>query len=211
MLTRREWLALAGAGILMRGAHPAEATPSKACYSLASGGVHCVAGFVDTPEMPAQPCRSLTWATCLAYLLRGYGADLDLPSVLARFGQGGDCAPSSDHAARLSAASGGWRDDRGREFLVSVSELPQLSLKGTTSEAVEAAMTRLGRQPLLCGAAGHTTVITEITTIQGLIGGRRIKGITVRDPWAGAQSLRPLTTEELTTPFYVFALSVRVL
>lgn len=209
-MKRRKFLALAGAGVAFAATRARAVQSSRACYSEHKAKTVCVSGFVDTPEITQIDCPELGWAACLHYMLTGYGADLTLDAVLARFGQDRTCR-ASDDAARLRAAAGAWRDDRGRRFLVEVTDLPSLHETYPDPWDVQQVTDRLGRQPVLCGAAGHTTLITEIRTGEGAMVSFKLEDITVRDPWRGAANLRALTAAERTAPFYVLALSVRAL
>ncbi|OSP53519.1 hypothetical protein [Pseudoruegeria sp. SK021] len=222
-MTRREWLALALSGAVVSqplrwapgpvhasalgGAAQAGAAASQACFRL-DGVVHCSAGFPVTPVMPPAPCSGMAWASCLAYLLRGYGADLDHRSVVARYGQGDGCG--GGQAPALAAAAGQWHDDQGRGFLVQITELPALDAAGSDPAAIPAVLARLKRQPLICGAAAHPTVLTEVRTATSRGGAVRMVRADVRDPLAEGRT-RPLSAAELQVPFYVLAVSVRVL
>lgn len=160
-------------------------------------------GFSRTPEIAPLECQSHAWAACLAYMLSGYGADLTTDDVLAHFDARGGCRPS-DEPAMLMAASGLWSDGRHRRFLVNPERLPSLQ----TDDGLARAADRLTRQPLLCGVAGHTTIITEIVRAEGPMIGRKLEQVSVRDPLR-RPSLRHLGEAALSEPFWIIALSIR--
>jgi hypothetical protein len=211
-VNRRKFLAAAGVTTaLTLAAAPLRAvTASQGCFRGAAGTVRCVSGFAGVPAMPPQPCRSLCWASCLAYMLQGYGAAIDLPDVLARYDLDGACRPHDDRR-RLLRAAGTWTDTRGRPFLVQVTDLASLHGRHPLATGAGATLDRLARQPLLCGAAGHTTLITEIETTDGAVTWLRRERITVADPYAATPPVRDLTEDELAQPFWVLGLSLRAL
>ena len=174
--------------------------------------MRCTVGFPETPPMPLQPCRSQCWATCLAYLMQGFGADVTVTDLLIRAG-GQGCA-AHDPAAelvRLHAVAGSWRDRSGRAFLLGLSPLGTLHERHPSDTRFPALLDRLSRQPLLCGAAGHTTVVTEITTFSAVPATYRRDAVTVLDPWPPTAGVRSLTEAELARPAYVLGVSLRPL
>lgn len=160
--------------------------------------------------MAPVSCPSLAWAGCLAYLLQGFGADVGLRDVLDRAGQQMLCAPGNDRA-RLLHANGQWQDRQGRAFSLDVSALPSLHDTYLSEAVVQGVVHRIARQPMLCGAAGHTTLITEISTDQGTMVGVKLNSVTVRDPVTAQGGLRKLSDRERGQPFYVLGVNIRSL
>ncbi|PWR01485.1 hypothetical protein DKT77_15180 [Meridianimarinicoccus roseus] len=213
-MERRACLAaLVGGGLLAAGL-PARRSGAgqagKGCYRLGQGGVRCATGFVDTPDLPSAACRSHAWAACLAYVMRGFGARVELADLLARAG-GAGCAPHDPRSdpARLHAMAGHWQDREGRRFLLGLAPLGSLHETHPDPEIFSRLLDRLSRQPLLCGAAGHTTVVTEITTRSPQPGNPWREAVTVRDPWPPGAGLRPLTDRELARPSWVLGVTLR--
>lgn len=196
-----------GAAALLR---PAEAGPAGGCFSLDGHTVACSHGFPDPPPIPAQPCRALCWATSLAYMLQGYGAEIGTLDVLGRYGLAPACQKRDDRASLLRAA-GQWRDTRGRDFLVRTTELASLHRRYASGQGIDDVLSRVARQPILCGAAGHTTVVTEVQVAHTALSGLRRDRVTVVDPYAPNARCRDLSFEELRRPFYMIALSIRAL
>jgi len=216
---RRRLIAALGAGVLggvAAGPFPARgAEVLRGCYGE-PGRIVCTTGFARTPEIAVQPCRAHAWATCLSYLLAGFGARLDPAAILARRGLAPGCTvparPDADAGyAHLAASAGRWRDAENRAFLLKITELADFSPRYSRGPAFADLLARLGRQPVLCGAAGHATVVTEITTQASLGGWVRRDAVTVRDPYAPSHGLRRLTAAELAQPSYVVGISIRPL
>lgn len=216
---RRRVIAALGAGVLgsvaagPRRARGAEVL--RGCYGD-PGRIVCTTGFARTPEIAVQPCRAHAWATCLSYLLAGFGARLDPAAILARQGSASGCIdparPDADAGyAHIAASAGHWRDAGNRAFLLTVTDLADVSPRYARGPAFADLLARLGRQPVLCGAAGHATVVTEITTQASIGGWVRRGAVTVRDPYAPSHGLRRLTAAELAQPSYVVGISIRPL
>lgn len=176
-----------------------------------SGAAACRVGFSSTPPLAVDPCRGRAWAVALAYVLRGYGAQVDPGDLLTRAGLPPDGCPEHDPAREellLHAMAGTWTDRAGQGFLLGLAPLPSLHEAMPRDPDFPRLLTRLARQPLLCGAAGHATVMTALTTEPGLAGTVRRETITVRDPFAPSGGLRLLTDAELSRPFWVLGVSV---
>lgn len=205
--------ALAGAGVLAAGLPVGPVLAGqvgKGCYRLGQGGVRCTTGFVNTPELPSEPCRSQAWAVCLAYLIQGFGADVTAADLLARAGgQGCERHDPDTELARLHAMSGHWKDRDGRGFLLGLAPLGSLHETHPASDDFPRLLDRLTRQPLLCGSAGHATVITEITTRSPQPGNPWREGVVVRDPYPPTDGLRALTEDELKRPSWVLGVTMR--
>ena len=75
----------------------------------------------------------------------------------------------------------------------------------------DALITTLQRRPVLTGAAGHTTIVTEIVTLWDGFGRRWRDRVRVLDPFAATHGLRELTEAELAAPSYVIAVTIRPL
>ncbi|MGS4946956.1 hypothetical protein ACVDG3_15875 [Meridianimarinicoccus sp. RP-17] len=171
----------------------------------------CRVGFSSTPPLATDPCRGRAWAMALAYMLRGYGARVDPGDLLIRAGLPPDGCPDHDtdrEEALLHAMAGTWTDRAGQGFLLGLAPLPSLHEAMPRDPEFPRLLTRLARQPLLCGAAGHATVMTALTTVPGLAGTVRRDTISVRDPHAPTGGLRLLTDAELSRPFWVLGVSV---
>jgi len=176
-----------------------------------SAAAACSVGFSSTPPLTVDPCRGRAWAVALAYMLRGYGAEVSAGAVMARAGLSPAACPPHDpdrEQTRLHAAAGTWTDSAGQSFLLGLAPLPSLHEAMPTDPEFPRLLDRLARQPLLCGAAGHATVVTALTTVPGLAGTVRRDTITVRDPYAPTGGLRLLTEAELSRPFWVLGVSV---
>lgn len=186
----------------------ARAQSARACYRVHEAQVRCAAGFSETPDIETVACKELSWAACLAYLMRGYGAKMTVERVLDHFGMSADCRPHRDDYM-LRGAEGMWHDAAGRRFLVSMHERASLHERYPTGNGFTEALVSLARRPLLCGAAGYTTLITEVTTVEGTMTHLKCERITVRDPWQQASSLRALDPRELRDPFYVLEMTLR--
>lgn len=174
-------------------------------------GASCRVGFTSTPPLTLDPCRGRAWAVALAYMLRGYGAQVGPDDLLQRAGMDHDACPPHDPArepALLHDMVGTWTDRAGQSFLLGLAPLPSLHDVMPRDPDFPRLLTRLARQPLLCGAAGHATVITALTTVPGLAGTVRRETVTVRDPHAPTGGLRLLTADELSRPFWVLGVSV---
>jgi len=199
--------ALAGLGLVVPGAVGAM-TSGRGCYEGSDRLMRCGFGFAELPPIPAQPCRHLCWATCVAYLLRGYGAHVTEADVLARHGLGAACRPQRDEA-RIAGSSGAWTDRQGRAFFLSIEQLAGIGTYPVEEGPFLDLLRRLERQPVLCGAAGHTTVLAEISSAHDRFGRIWREGARVLDPYAPVRGMRALTEEELRRPAYVFGLSIR--
>ena len=171
----------------------------------------CRVGFTSTPPLTLDPCRGRAWAVALAYVLRGYGAQVAPGDLMIRAGLAADACPNHDPArepALLHATVGTWTDRVGQSFLLGLAPLPSLHEAMPLDPDFPRLLARLARQPLLCGAAGHATVMTALTTAPGLAGTLHRDTITVRDPYAATGGLRLLTADELSSPFWVLGVSV---
>lgn len=217
-MNRRAMLA-AFAGVMSAGLLPARAGAAMAddpviretgCLPRGDAAA-CRVGFTSTPPLALDACRGRAWAVALAYVLRGYGAQVAPGDLMARAGLDADACPGHDPArepALLHATVGTWTDRDGQSFLLGLSPLPSLHEALPLHPDFPRLLTRLARQPLLCGAAGHATVMTALTTVPGLAGTVRRDTITVRDPYAETGGLRLLTPDELSRPFWVLGVSV---
>jgi hypothetical protein len=170
--------------------------------------VRCAAGFSETPDIESVECRDLAWAACLAYLMRGYGAHMSVDDVLAHFGLQDDCMPRRDDYM-LQGSEGMWTDASGRRFLVNMQKKPSLHEEYPSDNGIVDVLESLSRRPLLCGAAGHTTLITEVTTVEGSLTKLKRERVLVRDPWKQRSNLRELEDGELRQPFFVFEMTLR--
>lgn len=176
-----------------------------------SDAAACRVGFSSTPPLAVDPCRGRAWAVALAYMLRGYGAAVTPGDLMTRAGYLPDACPLHDPTREkglLHAAAGTWTDRAGQSFLLGLAPLPSLHEAMPRDPEFPRLLARLARQPLLCGAAGHATVMTALTTVPGLAGTVRRDTITVRDPFAPTGGLRLLTADELSRPFWVLGVSV---
>jgi len=217
-MDRRMMLA-AFAGAVSAGLLPARAagtvidaavTRENGCLPR-SDAASCRVGFSSTPPLAVDPCRGRAWAMALAYVLRGYGATVSPEDLLARAGLEVDGCPAHDPAREetlLHTMAGTWTDRRRQDFLLGLAPLPSLHEAMPRHPDFPRLLTRLARQPLLCGAAGHATVMTALTTVPGLAGTVRRDTITVRDPYAPTGGLRLLSGHELSRPFWVLGVSV---
>ncbi len=142
-------------------------------------------GFPDAPFIEPQPCRSLCWANCLAYVLAGYGARMSVASVLYRMGAPERCS-ARDDAAILMGAAGQWVDDVGRSFLVRVNRLPDLQAASATAEQFEPIVHALSRRPLIVGVPGHSRVLVDMVYVDAPMIWMRQDALTFRDPWTGS-------------------------
>lgn len=212
MVDRRNFLTLALGTAAAATLAPNTARAGLACYPVHSAKSRCVAGLTGTPSIADQPCRSLTWATCLGYILSGYGANIHPRAILDRYKTDDRCeTDTADSPARLMAAAGIWRDKYGRRFAVQTERLPDFAAGYLPMDKARRIITRLSRQPLLCGAAGHTTLLTEFAYDDSSITKLKITQAQVRDPWTETENLRALSPRELETPSYLVALSIRPL
>jgi hypothetical protein len=176
-----------------------------------SDAAACRVGFSSTPPLAVDPCRGRAWAVALAYMLRGYGAQVGAADLLARAALDPGACPGHDpqrEEVLLHAMAGTWTDRAGQDFLLGLAPLPSLHEAMPRDPEFPRLLTRLARQPLLCGAAGHATVMTALTTVPGLAGTVRRDTITVRDPYTPTGGLRLLTDAELARPFWVLGVSV---
>lgn len=211
-MNRRHFLSCAGGLGLAAALAPAPSQAAVSCVSVHSAKSRCVAGIRTTPPIDPQPCRALTWATCLAYMLRGYGAEMSEETVLSRYDADGTCAASEGASlGNLMRAAGTWRDDFGRRFLVRTERLPDLAAGYLPRSDAQKIIARLSRQPVLCGAAGHATLLTELVLHDSTVLRLNVIEAQVRDPWTDQPNLRQLSSDELKGPSYLIALSVRPL
>lgn len=211
-MDRRQFLSSAGGLGLVAALVPKPVDAAVSCFSVHNAKVRCTAGIPQSPPIAAQPCRALTWATCLTYMLQGYGANISEGTVLDRYASDGACTdPTGDDTALLMGAAGTWSDDYGRRFLVLTRRLPDLSAGHLSADDARLIISRLARQPVLCGAAGHTTLLTELVYDDSMITRLKVTEATVRDPWTETPQLRPLTDKELSKPFSMVSLSIRAL
>jgi len=213
MMRRRECLAaLAGGVSLAATGFANEVHAGQTCERLGQGGARCMRGFAETPELELQPCRSLAWATCLAYVLRGYGADMDTEAVLRQTETTGCSSHKIDPKAdlhRFYRLAGRWHDRLGRPFMLAVENLGSVHELNPRNDEYQAMLDRLVMRPLLSGAAGHATVITQITTRTPQPGNHWREEVIVRDPCPPTNGLRALTEDELKDPAYVIGINVR--
>ncbi|MEM8958393.1 MAG: hypothetical protein AAGC86_11320 [Pseudomonadota bacterium] len=211
-MDRRQFLSTAGGLGLVAALAPKPVDAAVSCFSVHNAKLRCTAGLLQSPPIAAQPCRALTWATCLSYMLQGYGANISERTVLDRYGKDGACTdPIGDETALLMGAAGTWRDDYGRRFLVLTRRLPDVSAGHLPVDDGRLIISRLARQPILCGAAGHTTLLTELVYDDSMITRLKVTEATVRDPWSETPQLRPLNDTELSKPFSMVSLSIRPL
>jgi len=191
---------------------PLQAQARLSCYPIHNAKNRCVAGLTNTPPIDPQPCRELSWASCLCYMLSGYGANICNRSILARYGESETCGPArQSDASRLMGAAGIWKDNYARRFLIQTERLPDLHLGEMSLDKAQVLISRITRQPILCGSAGHTTLLTEISYVDGLLSRLQIRSAKVRDPWTSSENLRALSEDELETPAYLIGLSIRAL
>lgn len=211
-MDRRKFLTRLGSAGAVVVSQSGPAAAGMACVEEHSAKNRCTAGVSSIPPVPIQPCRSLSWASCLRYILEGYGARIEEAAILDRYGvyETCDLNPISD-AQRLMAAAGTWYDMLGRGFSVQTDRLPNFAGGYLPRAGAERIFKRLARQPLLSGAAGHTVLLTEVTFVDGPITEVQIQRAKVRDPWVKTRNLRPLTIAELAEPSYLIGLSIRPL
>ena len=211
-MDRRQFLGGTGGLALAAALLPRSAAAAVSCFSVHNAKLRCTAGIRATPPIDPQPCRALTWASCISYMLRGYGANITDRSVLDRYGLDTTCTErSGDDAARLMAAAGTWQDDYGRRFLVLTRRLPTLTDGHMTLDSARPIITRLTRQPILCSSGAHSMLLTELVYDDSMITQLKVTEATVRDPWTETPQLRALTDRELATPVSLVSLSIRAL
>lgn len=208
MMERRDFLrrALAGAVALAAAPDAVQAAIAHGCYAPKHDRVRCTVGVQDAPYIEPQACRAICWANALAYVLRGWGMNLSVASVVHRLEVPGDCR-ARDDAAILTAASGIWSDDTGRTFTVQVRRLPDLEHGSYTTEQFVPWVRALERGPLIVGTPGHSRVLTAMTYTDMPMVLMRQEELTLRDPWTGTPNLLHLPVAE--TPERMFVLSVR--
>ncbi|MCA8878875.1 MAG: hypothetical protein KDA73_02745 [Rhodobacteraceae bacterium] len=206
-MRRRRFLAGIGAMAAAAGSG-SPLSAARGCHRLEGSAVICTVGFAQTPEIPPEPCRANCWAACLSYLMRAAGARVDTGNILARQGMPDGCRPGDDFAL-LRGTSGGWSDRSGRRFRVDVAELAPIIGQAPDDPALSGLLDGLARRPVLCGAAGHTTVLTQITTLDDPVTGFRREQVLVRDPFVATHGLRRLSDAELAESSYALAVTIR--
>ncbi|MCA8884147.1 MAG: hypothetical protein KDA50_10460 [Rhodobacteraceae bacterium] len=204
-MRRRFFLQCGIAGALSRAAGAAPV----GCYEEDRGGRICSIGPGTVPPVDIAACAGHCWSIGLAYLLRGYGADVSARSLRDFAGQGNDCALADDYT-RLKRCGGRWHDARGRAFTLSLNDLPSLDIRLPEGADIARLTQALSRGPLLCGAAGHTTVISEVLVWDHPTWGVRWEEIKVLDPMVPGPA-RALSTKEREDPFYVLQAEIMAL
>lgn len=158
-------------------------------------------GRSKLPKLAGAACASQSWSVALSYLLHGYGADVTATDLRTFSGQGVRCMPLDDYR-QLKACRGRWTDAQGRAFSLTLNDLPSLDDPLPEGDVIARISQALTRSPLLCGAAGHTTLVSEIVLWDHPTWGLRWHEVRVLDPMAPGRP-RALTERELARPFFM--------
>lgn len=147
-------------------------------------------------------CEQWCWAASIQAVFGLHGFDVDQRAIVERlFGQL-ICRPASN-ADMFNAVNGNWIDANGRQFSAQSQLLWDPSIGMADPGVFQVVYTDLyeGR-PLLCGAAGHATVVTAIRywPTQPV---PRVIGVTVRDPWPYSPNRRVLNPNEMANTAYL--------
>lgn len=183
-----------------------QAARSFSCVLPQAGGRRCQIGFPAAPQIAAQPCQADCWANAIAYVLRGFGADIGVGEVFARLGRAAACRPGQDRAL-IQSAAGLWQDRQGRRFYLRVDPLPDLA-PGMGGADLAPLVEALTRTPLIVGTPGHSRVLTEMRYSEGP-GAADGDQLVLRDPWAGSPNRQTLALTALPAPFFALRLGVR--
>lgn len=198
------------ASVLASGTARAAQAVGHGCFNEKPGQVRCQVGFPSAPYIEPQACRSVCWANCVAYILRGYGAKISIETVVQRLETPGDCRLRDD-ASIIMGAGGLWRDDTGRAFLVSVERYGDIQQGSFTIAEFEPLVHALARRPVIVGEAGHSMILTQMTYVDAPMVMMRHDRLTLRDPWMGTPNLRKLGYEDAPEKLFAIGLNVRKL
>lgn len=173
-----------------------------------TNGVRCQVGFPNAPFIEPQPCRSLCWASSLAYTLQGFGMRMSVDSVLHRMETSDRCTRRDDGAILMGAA-GHWIDDTGRVFLVKANRLPDIHPGSFEFDEFQPLVDALRRRPLIVGVPGHTRVLIDMLYIDAPMVHMRQDLMTFRDPWSNTPNRVTETFDAAPERMFVIGLDVR--
>lgn len=197
MIGRRAFLA----GAAVAAAAPAAAEIACTDFSgpAPAGLQRCVVGIPSVRVLGAgQECRNWCWAAGIQSLFAtaGYVIRDQRRIVAVLFGRGDICASASG-AQIVGTIARDWQADDGRWFRAAALPLMDLSLNLWRPDVAQIVSNDLAAgYPLINGAVGHATVMTEMTYLRDHRGNGMVESITVLDPWVplGQPALRRLLT-----------------
>jgi hypothetical protein len=202
-LHRRQLLTGLGAAVAVAGLSRAE----LACQPYDSDWTVCQAGLRFSPEVRTaqQECEYWCWAACIEAIFAIRGYTVSQAAIVERVYADPVCAPAEGQTI-ASAASGAWRDAKGKTFSAGAEVLidGNTGLWRADSAAVADAELTAGR-PLIVGTAGHAVLLTAVTYAHDTQGNYQILEMVVRDPWPTSPNRRTLSQMEAQQMYFLAA------
>ena len=186
---------------------PAVRANTRCSAADAQGYQQCVSGIeLGRMETVRQRCNDWCWAACIQAVFSLQGRETAQEWAVEKIFGSSKCRPDGDGATPaqiIRAINGEWIDQYGFKFQAGAQALPDAALIVSTSVpgqggslATDAAtqlffndgakqlVSDLERgNPLIIGAVGHATVLTEANYVKHRSGSIRLTELIVRDPW----------------------------
>ena len=145
------------------------------------------------------------WAACIQNVFAFYGYDVAQEDVVTKV-FGSEICQGGRLGDIIAAIDGEWIDAYGRSFRAQAKDMPGIGsqLLNPDGSGVKALIQELADgHPLINGAVGHATVLTEVTYAQEKYFNPVIEKVVVRDPWYDGPDYRVLRIEEIVGYFVV--------
>ena len=201
MISRRK-LIVAGAAALCV---PHAARSAVQCTPFDARGIqYCQAGvYIRNFVTAQQRCQNWCWAACIEAIFHQHGYVVPQQAIVARIYPDLSCR-SATGPQIIRALSGYWIDQHGHRFRAWGEPIIDLH-HGIWSPVAASIVARelAANNPLINGAVGHATMISEILYYRNFYGQGQVVSITVRDPWPGRANKRLLTLQEAQGTFFV--------
>ena len=156
-----------------------------------------------------QACDQWCWAACIqtAFHMAGYEVNQRL-IVEKLFGPSVPCVPILGPQI-AQAVEGQWHDQSGRPFSATTRTHMDLSFGVHDPFALQRASGYLANDvPLIVGALGHATLLTEMVWLEDNLGNTQLQELVVLDPWPGNVGRRLLSPTEFFGTTYLSAVLV---
>ena len=202
-LHRRQVLTSLGAAAALAGLSRAE----LACEAYDAEWQVCQAGLRFSPEVRTaqQECEYWCWAACIEAIFALGCYSVSQAAIVERVYAEPVGAPAEGQTI-ASAASGSWRDARGRAFQAGTETLidANIGLWRPDAAAVAGAELTAGR-PLIVGTVGHAVLLTAVNYAHDNRGNLQILEMVVRDPWPTSPNRRVLSQMETQQMYFLAA------
>lgn len=152
-----------------------------------------------------QRCENWCWAACIQNVFAYYGYDVAQEDVVSKV-FGSEICEGAVLGEIIDGINGEWTDAYGRSFHARAKDMKSIAgqLLNPDGSGVNELIRELADgHPLINGAVGHATVLTEVTYTQEKYFNPVVTAVVVRDPWYDSPDYRVLEFPEIVGDFVV--------